>query len=282
MSDNQFQSASIQIEYPMSNWATYSGLNNNKNEINMTDVGEIARAIQESAKLGEKGLEIADKAGSFLTRIFKEPIDEITGMITDKLRFIRWKRMVQMADEVNIILKEKNITDTRAIPPKIALPILEEATLEEDPKLQYLWNHLLANAMNPMFNDEVRYGFIEMIKGITGIDAKLLYEFYEILKSRNQLSPIENVTEFSLTKDEIIQFLKVTPGDYVLSVNNLMRMQLISPALYKTGASYRTVKGASFRTVKGISGMERLTIFKGTDALTLTPLGVKFVEACMK
>lgn len=240
----------------------------------MTDTGEIAKAIQESAKLGEKGLEIADKAGSFLARIFKEPLNEITGMITDKLRFIRWKRMALMADEVNTILKGKNITDTRAVPPKIALPILEDATLEEDPNLQILWSHLLANAMNPLFNDEVRYGFIDMIKGITGLDAKFLYEFYEILKSRNQLSPIENVIEFSLTKEQIIQFLNVSPGDYALSVNNLMRMQLISPALYQTGASYRTVKG--------ISRMERLTIFKGTDALTLTPLGIKFVEACMK
>ncbi len=34
----------------------------------MSEAEEIAKAIQESAKLGEKGLEIADKAGSFLPR----------------------------------------------------------------------------------------------------------------------------------------------------------------------------------------------------------------------
>src|ERR1035437_6562922 len=169
----------------------------------MTDIGEIAKAIQEAAKLGEKGLEIADKAGSFFAKILKEPAEEISGMINDKLRFIRWKRLVQIADEVNKILEGKNITDTRSVPPKIALPILEEATLEEDPNLQNLWNHLLANAMDPKFNDEIRYGFIEMIKGITGLEAKLLYEFYQILKSKNILEPIENVTEFSLTKEEI-------------------------------------------------------------------------------
>lgn len=239
----------------------------------MTDAGEIAKAIQESAKLGVKGLDIADKAGSFLTRIFQEPINEITGMITDKLRFIRWKRMVQMADEVYKILEEKNITATRTVQPKIALPIIEEASLEEDPNLQFLWNHLLANAMDPMFNDEIRYGFIEMIKGITGLEAKLLNEFYEILKSKNQLYPIENIYENSLTKEEIIEFLKITPFNYALAVNNLMRMQLISPALYKTHASFRTYKPYK---------MEPVIIFKGTDALTLTPLSIKFIEACMK
>ena len=106
----------------------------------MSDTEEIAKAIQESAKIGQKGLEIADKAGTFLARVFKEPIDEIAGIVTDRLRFIRWKRTVQMADEVNKILEEKKITDTRAVPPKIALPILEEASLEEDQNLQFLWS----------------------------------------------------------------------------------------------------------------------------------------------
>jgi hypothetical protein len=36
----------------------------------MSESEEIAKAIQESAKLGEKGLEIADKAGSFFAKVF--------------------------------------------------------------------------------------------------------------------------------------------------------------------------------------------------------------------
>jgi hypothetical protein len=233
----------------------------------MSEAEEIAKAIQESAKLGEKGLEIADKAGSFFAKVFREPINEISGMITDKLRFIRWKRMVQMADEVNKILEEKKIVDTRAVPPKIALPIIEEASLEDDPNLQYLWNHLLANAMNPNFNDELRYGFIEMIKGITGIEAKLLNEFYEVLRREGKLRPLSDVFQYSLTKEQIMQALGISADVYAISVNNLMRMQLLSPAILKGGVKM---------------GPEPLTIYKGIDAVTLTPLGVKFVEACIK
>jgi len=233
----------------------------------MSEAEEIAKAIQESAKLGEKGLEIADKAGSFFAKVFREPINEISGMITDKLRFIRWKRMVQMADEVNKILEEKKIIDTRAVPPKIALPIIEEASLEDDPNLRYLWNHLLANAMNPNFNDELRYGFIEMIKGITGIEAKLLNEFYEVLRRDGKLRPLSDVFQYSLTKEQIMQALSISADVYAISVNNLMRMQLLSPAILKGGVKM---------------GPEPLTIYKGIDAVTLTPLGVKFVEACIK
>lgn len=235
---------------------------------NMSDAGEIAKAIQETAKLGEKGLDVADKAGTFFAKVFKEPINEISGMITDKLRFIRWKRMVIMADDVNKILDEKNIKNTRAVPPKIALPIMEEATLEDDPNIQFLWNHLLANAMNPEFNDDLRYGFIDMIKNITAIEAKLLNAFYNVLKKGNQLSPISDIYKFYLPKEQLIQTLGISSDLYTISVNNLMRLQLLSPAVLKSS---------------GVSiGPEPMTIYKGIDAITMTPLGVKFVEACLR
>jgi len=233
----------------------------------MSEAEEIAKAIQETAKLGEKGLEIADKAGSFFAKVFREPIDEVSGMITDKMRFIRWKRMVQMSDEVNKILEDKKVHTTRAVPPKIALPLIEEASLEEDPNLQHLWNHLLANAMNPEFNGEIRYGFLEMIKEITGIEAVLLNNFYEILNKEGKLRPLSSIYDYLLKKEQIMQFLQISTDDYAIAANNLMRMQLIAPAIMKGGASM---------------GSEPLTIYKGIDAVTLTPLGVKFVEACIK
>lgn len=233
----------------------------------MNETEEIAKAIQETAKLGEKGLDIVDKASIFFAKVFNEPVDEIAGMVTDKLRFIRWKRMVQMSEEVNIILEQKGITTTRSVPPKLALPIIEEATIEDDPNLQYLWDHLLANAMNPNFNDELRYGFIDMIKNITGIEVSILNTFYEILKRENKLSPLSNVYQHILTKEQIIEILSITTDVYAISINNLMRLQLLSPAILKGGVKM---------------GSEPLTVYKGIDAVTLTPLGIKFVEACIK
>jgi hypothetical protein len=233
----------------------------------MSESEEIAKAIQESAKLGAKGLEIADKVGTFFAKVFQEPTSEIAGMITDKLRFIRWRRMVQMSEDVNQILIDKNINQTKAVPPKLALPIMEEASLEEDPDLQHLWNHLLANAMDNNFNDEIRYGFIDMIKGITGLEARLLNKFYESLKKDNNLTPIENVTEYSVTKEQFTTLLKISTSDYSIAANNLMRMQLLAPAILKGGVQM---------------GNEPMTIFKGIDEVTLTPLSIKFIEACLK
>jgi hypothetical protein len=217
--------------------------------------------------MGTKSLEIADKAGSFFAKVFQQPSNEISSMITDKLRFIRWKRMVKMADEVNAILQQKQIAYTKGVPPKIALPIIEESTLEDDPSLQDLWNHLLANAMDPDFNDEIRYGFIDMIKGITAIEAKLLDKFYNILHQENKLVPLVNVFQYSITKEQFIKALNINSDIYAISVNNLMRLQLVTPAVLRGGIKM---------------GTEPITIYKGINAITLTPLGVKFVEACIK
>ena len=106
-----------------------------------------------------------------------------------------------------------------------------------------------------------------MIKNITGIEALILREFYNILEKENRLTPLSEIYNYSLKKEQLIDGLKMLPDQYALSANNLMRMQLLSPAVLKGGAKL---------------GPEPLTIFKGIDAVTLTPLAVKFVEACMK
>lgn len=233
----------------------------------MTDAEEIAKAIQASAKFGERGLETAEKAGGFFARVFKAPIDEVSGMITDKLRFVRWKRLIKMSEEVDEILKAKGIKETRAVPPKLALPIMEDASIEDDPRIQHLWNHLLANAMNPEFNDDIRYGFIEMIKNITAVEASLLNTFYGVLKSNGHLSPISDIHNFSLKREQIAQVLGLDANQYAISANNLMRLQLIAPAVLIGSARL---------------GNEPMTFYKGIDVITMTPLGVKFVEACIQ
>jgi hypothetical protein len=140
----------------------------------MSETEEIAKAIQGVAKFGEKSIGMAEKVGGFFARVFKEPAEEVAGMITDKLRFVRWRRLVKMADEVNKILIDRGVKQSRAVTPKLALAIFEEASLEEDVTLQSLWNNLLANAMDPQYNGELRYGFVDMIKNITGIEALIL------------------------------------------------------------------------------------------------------------
>lgn len=233
----------------------------------MSDTEEISKAIQEVAKLGDKGLETAQKAGSFFAKVFKSPIDEISNIIHDKLRFIRWKRLVEMSDEVNNILKERGVIETRALAPKLAIPLIEDASLEDNDEIKSLWSKLLANALDPNFKDDIRYGFIEMLKNITGREALLLKKLYEALVAKNFLSDLSQLSSRHVDKEQIIRMFNITPEEYVVFAHNLMRLQLIAPAVISGGVSI----GSNF-----------LSSYKGIDVIYLTALGVKFVEACIK
>lgn len=232
----------------------------------MSEIEEIAKAVQGVAGFGEKSIDASQQLGGFFARVFKEPISEISGMVHDKLRFVRWKRMLEISDEVDKILKQRDVQDTRAVPPKLALPIFEEASLEEEVDLQHLWNTLLANSMDPNFDGEIRYGFIDMIKNITATEAVLLSKFYEILKRENRINDLPNITNYHLKKHQLIEILGIGETKYLLSIYNLMRMQCVAPAILKGGVTI---------------GNETSTIYKGTEAVVLTPLGVKFIEACI-
>jgi Abortive infection alpha len=185
----------------------------------MSDAEEIAKAVQSVAKFGDKALETSQKVGGFFARVFKEPIQEVSGMVTDRLRYVRWQRLVAMSDEVNRMLSDRGVTDTRSVPPKLALPILEESSLEHDPGLQQLWNHLLANAMNPKFNGELRYGFVDMIKNITGVEARILSNFYEILSRENRTADLSEITNYHLKKEQIMQMVGIDAPTYLVSIS---------------------------------------------------------------
>jgi len=237
----------------------------------MTETEEIAKAIQETAKVAQRGMEITEKAAGFFAKVLGGAPDEVAAMVIDKLRFVRWKRLMRMSDEVDQILSERGIGRTRSVPPKLALPIFEDASLEEEPDIQNLWNHLLANAMDRNFNSEIRYGFIDMIRAITAREAQLLSQMYSDLEKNSVTRPLSDLSQHYWDKEELMEKVSLSADEYVVAANNLMRMQLVSAAIFKGGISIGVGQGS-----------DKLTVYKGIDAITMTGLGVLFVEACTK
>ena len=224
----------------------------------MSDTEAISKAVQETAKFGQKALETSEKIGGFFACVLKEPVIEIAGMITDKLRFVRWKRLLTTIDEVNRILEQRGIHDTRAVPAKLALPIFEESSLEEDKTLQSMWNCLLANAMDTNFQQEIRYAYIEIIKNLTSLDICLLRYLYDHIE--NPKEHYDKRVGFSgvpeadiISQSDACAQLGITTSDYALSSNNLIRLRLIVP-------------------------------YGGWDIvkIVMTAFGIRFIEACME
>jgi hypothetical protein len=79
-----------------------------------------------------------------------ESIEAVTGMLSDRLRFMRWERQLRLRDRMLEVVRERRIEGQfNIVPPKLALPIIEYGSLEEDDELQGLWAHLLASALDP-------------------------------------------------------------------------------------------------------------------------------------
>lgn len=148
----------------------------------MTDpteaLSESAKAVQEVAKLGGSAIDAGRKAGGWLDRIFGGSIEDAVGLHwSDRIKARRieaaiydWERLEQLVHGVDSRLKARGVNTTRFIPPKVALPLLENATIEHDDDLHTLWANLLANGLDPSA-DEIEKKYVSTLAELTSADA---------------------------------------------------------------------------------------------------------------
>lgn len=235
----------------------------------MSEVSAVAKAVEETAKLGQQIVQTGDKACSFVASILKDPLQELSGMATDSIKLRRLRRLDAMADEVRSILDRNSVTETRQVSEKVALPLLEAASVEDEPELQKLWNELLASAMNPSYTEEIPVAYVDVLKGMSPRDAKLLARLYGLAADCGDNS-IERCSETGFRKGPLCRDQEISPEEYELSVMNLRRLQCVGSYMLKAKA------GPGIKIGSG----DHLTIDQGNDTIALTPLGIKIIEAC--
>jgi hypothetical protein len=114
------------------------------------------------------------RAGNSVASI-RGPAGELVGMLEDHLKVVRFERRVRLWDRVRNILTEKGMdAPTRKIPLKIALPLLENATLEEDDDLQEVWARLLVNGGDANSGIELRRAFVPVPAEMSALDVSNL------------------------------------------------------------------------------------------------------------
>ena len=70
------------------------------------------------------------------------------------------------------------LEEPREVPPKIWYPIVDHGTLEDDDFLRTKYAALLANAVDPSFEFGVRPAFVEILKQLDPVEAKILDDLY--------------------------------------------------------------------------------------------------------
>jgi len=276
------------------------------------EIIESAKAVQEVAKTTGQAISTVDRIGRFFSRIMNESIDATCGMLADTLKFKRWERQLGLIDKAERIIINKKFSDKmRPISPKLALPIFQYASLEEDESLHDIWANLLVTALDPSCQIP-RSAFIDIIRYLEPVDVKILnflYKYYleksekekerkeKIVENeiawalrkrygekydeksvkkyldsrRNTIKAESPPTVFPLSQRNIMNELNINFDTYWISIDNLIRQRLIS--------SY-TADGSISTEIDDMHEDYPVSYFYGYSQVCITALGVSFVKAC--
>ena len=125
------------------------------------------------------GAETAMKPfANLIEKLFGGAAEQIGGMLEDALSVRRQSRRVKLLTKLKVVI-EKAEFDPRCIPDKLWLPVMQQASLEDDETIQDMWANLLANAADPAEHNQVLPSFVTILKDLTARDAGFLNNFYE-------------------------------------------------------------------------------------------------------
>ena len=242
------------------------------------EVTEIAKATQEVAKTARTGIEAAQGFGNFVARVLGEPIETAVGLVSDRLKFVRFERQIRLAKRYSEVMARRELrSDEQPVPPKIALPAIENASLEEDDELQDLWANLLASSHDRTLNGVVRSGFVDIIKQLEVVDVHILNYVYSDILERNlsdkapwktdykrelSLNPIR----YGVHGNKIQSSLGISRHVYECAVDNLLRVRCLAPYVEDID-----VPGEYPDTASRVYEYE---------LVSMTPFGWDFVRSC--
>jgi len=155
----------------------------------------MAKEINIKSSTVEKGLELAKE---FLGKLISPTVEELGLFISDNIKFLRFKNQVKILLKAKKYIEEKNIT-LKEIPIKILVPLLEQASLEDDEKLQDKWSNMLVNMADSETNMQNQvFPYILSQLSIEEYDALVT-----VLKREKDLS----------TKQEMLSKLAISLND---------------------------------------------------------------------
>ena len=214
---------------------------------------------------------------------------EIGSTLGDTARVYRFKRAVKLFEEVKKIAEEAGF-EPQAVRPKLLLPVLDHASIEDDDDMGTRWAALLANAANPDADVEVEASFPEILNQLSPDQAKLLDRIFNDTlahheKFRGVAGPhpayMQVVSPFTLSRsglEAIYTGLGLTDQKLPMTWDS-------GPEASSALVRFQTDIDNLIRLELLRSAAENFSETTGTrpvDSYSVSALGVKFVAACRK
>ncbi|MDY6879874.1 MAG: Abi-alpha family protein [Thermodesulfobacteriota bacterium] len=224
-------------------------------------VKETAKAAQEIAKTTGKAIDASEKFGGFVSRYISGPLEQGMGIFEDKLKYMRWERQMRLMERASAYMKSIGIeAPTKPIPLKLAIPLLEAASLEDDDYLQDLWAKLLVNSSIKGSPIDLNRSYIDILERLSHLEATILSVIYALPKEeiRNKSILTGNLPDSVEVQDENNKEEPKLPSKEVtLALANLARLGCISlPTTVGGGELFSTI----YPAVMGRSLVEACTL----------------------
>jgi hypothetical protein len=141
---------------------------------------EQAKAIQETAKLGQDTIGLVKDFGGYARQVFGTAPENLVALFGgDWLERRRLKSIAETMRLARDLLRERGVDDPEPINLAVGLPLLKAAADESGRELQEVWARLLAAAMDPKRARTVRREFIETIQRFAPLDAVIMQRLYK-------------------------------------------------------------------------------------------------------
>ncbi len=203
---------------------------------------------------------------NFLNKIFGGAAEQFGGLLSDVVSVWRWKNRLKLQDKVEEELKKRGINEPKPVLPKLAIKLIENASLEEGEELRQNWANMLTNAMDPNYKENIRVAFVEILNQLSKEDI-LILNVLNVIYQRDYKEgvPLEKTI---LQDDTILLNTNLSENKYKESIDNLTRLRLCVPAALMIGKGFSKEKGANeyFQTA-------------GTKQIRMTTLGLSFLKA---
>ena len=206
---------------------------------------EAGKAIQEVSKATGKAVDLAEKFGAFISRFVAGPLEQGVGLFEDKLRYLRWERQVRLMDRAEQLMSSiGQSVPTKPIPLKLAIPLFQAASLEDDDYIQDMWAKLLVNASISERKIELRRAHIDILERLSPFEALILKKIYDFpVGSSGKAEIVTGDLPHSVSFERDSQQEAVQPNDDVMmALANLARLGCITlPTTWGGGVTFTIV-----------------------------------------
>jgi hypothetical protein len=211
----------------------------------------------------------------FINKVLGPVADEIGLILGERVRMFRLQNQIRLFGEAQKMLADAGV-EAKQVNLKTLLPLMEGASIEDDPALSVKWAALLANAANPDAKFDILPAFADILRQLTTEEAQILDSIFNTL-TFPEIWDNEPDREYFIKKNALQVMIEMSRIRHKIGYgqdsshkfhsfqDNLLRHRLILPA-----------KEMSMKTESGFSSDFRPEIKR----VFLSSLGFDFMMAC--